>query len=639
MALHPSERDPESLLTNTGWMRALARSLVGDDASADDVVQQACLALVRNPPRERHAAGAWLRSVIRRLAYRQHREDSRRRNRERRVARSEAGGGGPSEALDRAELQKTIVTEVLALDEPYRTTVVLRFFEELSPGQVADRLGVPEKTVRTRLARALERLRGRLDAQVAGGRAEWSVLLLPWLAPSMIAVMAAHASAATGAPVSTAVTGSGGAWVGSAAGVPILATGGVIMSKIVVVLVGGASLALGLGVGRYTASGFGSNRELHSQATEGAQEATLRAELHAQVEAVTGELRESEAARDSALMRVRELEEQMAALRTQLEAATTLASPEAEAAAKKLAVAFGEFADMDAFKNADWADMAAAVEGLNALLLDLIEGQKNGEGLPEGFAQKVQRENARLLAFAAAVISKIPTHAPINGEFTHPLATANLMASMLDRADLSISDAQRAAWAQAGESYEQEYARLQAGYGEDSLEMTKLLDELELKRDSLQDMHGALTAEQSQSLLHPELQDRYQLDALSPFISLLSLTQPVAVASRDEAVNVVRSHVARSLQIPETALAGAAHDFDRWAAEVAPILTPISAADLTYMHLNDATTAGRAYERLLQSLSRSLALDDAARARIQNEQGWLVPRLVSQPSGTPPAQD
>ena len=41
----------ETLLRHSEWAQALARRLVSDDATADDVVQEAWLAALRRPPR------------------------------------------------------------------------------------------------------------------------------------------------------------------------------------------------------------------------------------------------------------------------------------------------------------------------------------------------------------------------------------------------------------------------------------------------------------------------------------------------------------------------------------------------------------------------------------------------------------
>jgi len=55
------------LLAQTGWMRALARSLVADEALAEDLVQESLLRAVERPPRQSGALGPWLRTVLSRL--------------------------------------------------------------------------------------------------------------------------------------------------------------------------------------------------------------------------------------------------------------------------------------------------------------------------------------------------------------------------------------------------------------------------------------------------------------------------------------------------------------------------------------------------------------------------------------------
>ena len=63
----------------------------------------------------------------------------------------------------RTRAQRALVDMVLALDEPYRTTVLVRYFDDLSPNEVAERLGVPPSTVRSRLQRGLHALRSRMQ--------------------------------------------------------------------------------------------------------------------------------------------------------------------------------------------------------------------------------------------------------------------------------------------------------------------------------------------------------------------------------------------------------------------------------------------------------------------------------------------
>jgi DNA-directed RNA polymerase specialized sigma24 family protein len=40
---------------------------------------------------------------------------------------------------------------VLALRDPYRSAILLRFCEDVAPSAIAERLGIPVETVKTRL--------------------------------------------------------------------------------------------------------------------------------------------------------------------------------------------------------------------------------------------------------------------------------------------------------------------------------------------------------------------------------------------------------------------------------------------------------------------------------------------------------
>jgi RNA polymerase sigma-70 factor (ECF subfamily) len=65
------------------------------------------------------------------------------------------------------------VREVLAeLPEPYRTAVILFYFEEYSYRQIAEQMGVPIGTVMSRLSRGKAYLRSRLGPELARPRVE-----------------------------------------------------------------------------------------------------------------------------------------------------------------------------------------------------------------------------------------------------------------------------------------------------------------------------------------------------------------------------------------------------------------------------------------------------------------------------------
>ncbi len=176
MADTPAQIDPEALLAHGGFVRAIARSLLWDEHAAEDVVQQTWLAALGG---QAVRSRGWLGAVARNLAIKRLRGDRRRIARETAVAQPE---GAPSEfqVRERERLRRSVVDEVLTLPEPYRATVLLRYFEDLPPREVARRMSVPVETVRTRTRRAIGVLRTRLDARHGDERSGFCSALAIW---------------------------------------------------------------------------------------------------------------------------------------------------------------------------------------------------------------------------------------------------------------------------------------------------------------------------------------------------------------------------------------------------------------------------------------------------------------------------
>jgi RNA polymerase sigma-70 factor (ECF subfamily) len=155
-------------------LRALAAAMVADTALADDAVQETCAIALQRPPRSPSALPAWLRAVLRRCVFDLVRGERRRLRHERAAAKAEAVDA--VETAQRLELQQELLAAVRALDEPYRSCILQRYFDDRSPTAIARHLGVPVKTVKTRLSRALQQLRQRL-APRREDRGAWAAAL------------------------------------------------------------------------------------------------------------------------------------------------------------------------------------------------------------------------------------------------------------------------------------------------------------------------------------------------------------------------------------------------------------------------------------------------------------------------------
>lgn len=69
---------------------------------------------------------------------------------------------GPYETLEQSERQQLVKSALDALPRPYRAVLVLREMEDMPYDEIADMLGVPEGTVKSRLMRGRELLRRKL---------------------------------------------------------------------------------------------------------------------------------------------------------------------------------------------------------------------------------------------------------------------------------------------------------------------------------------------------------------------------------------------------------------------------------------------------------------------------------------------
>lgn len=168
----------DDILAQTAWLRRLARRLVADEAEQDDVVQRAWVEVLRAQNRPQ-AVRPWMFGILRNVVRMRLRSDHRRLRREAAEPLVAPPPVSPEELVQRVEVERRVATEVLQIDEPYRSTLLMRYYEELEPKEIAQRLGIPSSTVRGRLKEGLDRLRVRLDREFGGDRRRWGLALIP----------------------------------------------------------------------------------------------------------------------------------------------------------------------------------------------------------------------------------------------------------------------------------------------------------------------------------------------------------------------------------------------------------------------------------------------------------------------------
>ena len=147
----------------------LARRIIGNDADAEEVVQEALLRVWTNAPRWRPLAAfrTWFYRVVLNLCL------SRRR---RAPFLPLAAAGDPPDpsadvaaAAERDETDRRIAAAIGDLPDRQRAAIVLTYYEGLSNAETAAILETSVSSVEALLVRAKRSLRDKLDEQRRGG--------------------------------------------------------------------------------------------------------------------------------------------------------------------------------------------------------------------------------------------------------------------------------------------------------------------------------------------------------------------------------------------------------------------------------------------------------------------------------------
>lgn len=152
------------------YVRGISRHLAGGDRHlAEDIEQETFIVALQHRPRDPKATRAWLWSVARSCLSAVTGRASRR---PRTVTFTDeapapmsrdSAGGDPADALARQELRATLDRALAKLPDDYANVISLRVLEGLPPRKIAEELGVPVNTVRTRTRRGFDRLRLDID--------------------------------------------------------------------------------------------------------------------------------------------------------------------------------------------------------------------------------------------------------------------------------------------------------------------------------------------------------------------------------------------------------------------------------------------------------------------------------------------
>jgi RNA polymerase sigma factor (sigma-70 family) len=151
----------------------LAMRVLRDDRLAEDAVQEGFLAVWRNAAAfraERAKASTWVLTLVHRRAVDLVRREERRRAE---PLSEEAATGGVGEATDEAAWlrfeRERVQAALRQLPDVQREALELAYYGGFSQSELAERLGVPLGTIKSRMFAGLARLRELLDESTEEG--------------------------------------------------------------------------------------------------------------------------------------------------------------------------------------------------------------------------------------------------------------------------------------------------------------------------------------------------------------------------------------------------------------------------------------------------------------------------------------
>jgi hypothetical protein len=267
----------------------------------------------------------------------------------------------------------------------------------------------------------------------------------------------------------------------------------------------------------------------------------------------------------------------------------------------------------------DWPLVGKNMGKLSELIPRIAAKLAAGESPSLEDLGRVQELNGPLIRVAGSLQEDLPGTF-INGKFSDPSFMVNAMATTLAQAEMPLTETQATALETCARSaMARDRQRLQ-GYDDRTWLVRKLYEEAELKDAFFTEAFGHLTEKQVDTLSPPLCRSRVRLDLFSASLIFASLARTDFFVSREGLVESTLGGACARLELTEEERAPARPVVAAWVERLPRELAEhetdaLDANGLVPLRL--VLAAAHQQEQLLESLVRTLALDEERVAKIR----------------------
>ncbi len=270
----------------------------------------------------------------------------------------------------------------------------------------------------------------------------------------------------------------------------------------------------------------------------------------------------------------------------------------------------------------DWNSVGQSVDHLPPLLVKLAEALLAGKPYPPE-AGEIQRWNGPLVTQALTAMQAGVKGTGVNGSFSHPAMTVNLVASALRQSDVPLSENQDAALEELGRRFTVEEKARQEGYADDVPALERVMEEAALKARLVDDLEKVLGTGQVNKLRPKELRGYAMIDIVSDGVMLGPLARPVPFKTRADLQKNTTARFAKALGLGDDARPALENAVRVWAQRFDDEFLAVK--QKAFHRTDRIRQAGANQIELQRAILATVPLTDAQKKTLRASSGILVP--------------